>query len=241
MTSDTKRTLPHHATCRHEAYRLSCAQFETLLADCQYSCATCGSTGAETTLGTLVIDHDGQVGEWAVRGMLCTPCNVSIRIDREDPDWAEKYLANPWWRRMLAERGVDPVTPEPPYQQYINREEGWTFGTSIRSFDGRIWYREGDVWTRHARKGATEVVSWQELLRAYGPLGLEQWLPEGYEPMTAEEIEALKVSWKKPTTRTITLRVDDGALAAKELRKHLFPGVSFSLGWHLINDRKMPR
>ena len=36
--------------------------------------------------------------------------------------------------------------------------------------------------------------------------------------------------------REITLRVDDGHLAAKELRKHLFPGVRSSVAWHLLND-----
>ena len=236
MTSDEKRTLPHHAACRHEAYRLTCDEFETLLADCQYSCATCGSTGAETTLGMLVIDHDGQVGDWAVRGMLCTPCNVSIRIDREDPEWAERYLANPWWKRMLAQYGLDPLPPEPVNQRYINRAERWTFGTALRDSDGHIWNRNEDVWERSGRKGKSEIVSWRQLVRMYGPHALKPWLPEGYEPMTAEEIDELKASWKQPTIREITLRLDDGRLAAKELRKHLFPGVCSSLAWHLLNN-----
>ena len=235
MTSDAKRTLPHHATCRHEAYRLTCAEFEILLADCQYSCATCGSTGAETTLGMLVIDHDGQVGDWAVRGMLCTPCNVSIRIDRETPAWAEKYVANPWWQRMVARLGTEYPPPEPDERKHINRAEGWTFGTAVRDFDGHVWYRNGDVWSRSKGK-KTEVVSWPQLVRMYGPIGLKQWLPKGYEAMNAEELERLETSWKQPTTREIALRLDDGRLAAKELSKHLFPGVRSSLAWHLLND-----
>lgn len=236
MTSDAKRTLPHHATCRHEAYRLTCAEFEILLADCQYSRATCGSTGAETTLGMLVIDHDGQVGDWAVRGALCTPCNVTIRIDRETPEWAERYVANPWWQRMLARRGFDYPVPEPPDQKYINRANGYTSGTSVRDFDGHIWHLEADVWERLGRKGESQVVSWQQLVRMYGPHGLKLRISDGYEPMSAEEIEELKASWKRPATAEITLRLDDGRAAAKELRKHLFPGVSSSLAWHLLRN-----
>lgn len=235
MTSDQTRTLPHHGTCRHEAYRLTCAEFEILLADCQYSCATCGSTGAETTLGMLVIDHDGMVGDWAVRGMLCTPCNVSIRVDRDDPPWAERYLADPWWRRMLARHGLEFPPPEPPDGQFIDRTRGFTHGIAVQSFDGHIWHRSGDVWTRSSSK-KSETLSWRQLVRLHGPHGLKPWLPEGYEPMGAEEIEKLKASWKQPTTREITLRLDDGRLAAKELRKHLFPGVGSSLAWHLLND-----
>jgi hypothetical protein len=214
---------------------LTCAEFEILLADCQYSCATCGSTGAETTLGMLVIDHDGTVGQWAVRGMLCTPCNVSIRIDRDTPRWAERYLADPWWKRMLARRGLEFPPQEPDEQTYIDRTGGWTHGTALRSFDGHLWHRGGDVWTRSGSKKA-EAASWQQLVCMYGPHGLTPWLPKGYEPMGAEEVEALRASWKKPATREITLRLDDGALAAKELRKHLFPGVGSSLAWHLLND-----
>ena len=233
--SKVERTLPHHATCRHEAYRLTCGEFETLLADCQYSCATCGSTGAETTLGMLVIDHDGQVGDWAVRGVLCTPCNVTIRIDREPPEWAQKYLAAPWWKRMLADRDLALLPPEPT-GRYINRTEGWTYGTAVTDFDGHIWHRNGDVWERGGKKN--EPVSWRQLVRMYGPHALKPWLPKGYEPMSDEEIEELKDSWKKPATREITLRLDNGRLAAKELRKHLFPGVKSSLAWHLLNDDK---
>ena len=232
-----ERTLPHHATCRHQAYRLTCAEFEKLLADCQYSCATCGSTGAETTLGMLVIDHDGQVGDWAVRGMLCTPCNVSIRVDRDVPDWAERYLADPWWRRMLA-RLARELPPEEPSAHYINRDHGWTSGPTVRDFDGNIWHRSGDVWTRSSSKRGmrTEAVSWQQLVRMYGPHTLKPWALPGYEPMAAEEIAELQASWKRPVSREIALRLDDGALAAKELRKHLFPGVGTSLAWHLLND-----
>lgn len=237
-----KRTLPHHGTCRHEAYRLTCADFEQLLTDCQYSCATCGSTGTETTLGSLVIDHDGMIGNWAVRGMLCTRCNVSIRIDRDDPAWAERYLADPWWKRMLARRDLD-LLPEEPGGQYINRDGGWTYGAAVRDFDGHIWHRSGDVWSRRhggKRGGATEAVSWRQLVRLYGPHTLTQSLPKGYEPMDAEEIEKLRASWKKPATREIVLRLDDGKLAAKELRKHLFPGVGSALAWHLLNDLEAP-
>lgn len=182
----------------------------------------------------LVIDHDGTVGDWAVRGMLCTPCNVAIRIDREDPDWAVKYLANPWWKRMLAERGLDLLPPEPT-DYSINRDSGSVSSPAVIDFDGRIWHRSDDVWDCGTGKTA-KPLSWAQLVRAQGPHTLRPWRREGYEAISADALEVLQLSWKQPTTREITLRLDDGALAAKELRKHIFPHARVSLAWHLLNN-----
>lgn len=87
-----------HATCTHRSYNISCEQFDALLIDAQFACQIC-----RTTDQPLCIDHDHSLGWWAVRGLLCHPCNVRLGwVDngRRAATPAEAaYLASPpCWR-----------------------------------------------------------------------------------------------------------------------------------------------
>lgn len=104
--------IDHPGSClRHKRYRLNCAEFLVLLADCGERCAICNITGAEARPPYLVIDHDHHVGDWAIRGMICSGCNRRIR-DKGTPPPAEAahYLANPWYLRRetawMVKRGL---------------------------------------------------------------------------------------------------------------------------------------
>ena len=66
-----------HASCQHEAYRLTCDDYDGLLAEADGKCQRCGKPRAK-----LEIDHDHRFGYEAVRGLLCGSCNkVMIQAD----------------------------------------------------------------------------------------------------------------------------------------------------------------
>lgn len=147
-------TLPDHETHTHCLYGLTCEQYEELLADSRRNCQLCGEESARK----LVIDHDHAVGQWAVRGLLCDRCNGMLRYDKADPHWATAYLTDPWWARMLRDRGIHADMAEPD-------------GTRVLDFFGRLWLRRADGWYVGAYK--SQVIPWPELLRKYGPHNLK--------------------------------------------------------------------
>lgn len=150
-------TLPDHSTHRHKWYGLSCERYEGLLAECGQRCQTCGCPSEESArTGKLAIDHDHQVGNWAVRGLLCTRCNATLRQDRDVPEWAREYIADPWYIRMLNELGL-PVDPQEP--------EG-----KVRDPIGNVWRCTPLGWTDGRR--TRQYHSWGELLRRFGPHNL---------------------------------------------------------------------
>lgn len=160
MASD--RTLPDHASCAtHRNYALTCEQYEGLLAESRGGCQLCGFPASEMPQRKLYIDHDRSVGGWAVRGLLCISCNTIIGIDREVLRTAEiaAYLADPWYARMLAERGLTAeLSPEPP------------IGTVVEfarcTAPPRTRTREGWVVPRKRHLGAK---SWWQLHYSWGP------------------------------------------------------------------------
>jgi hypothetical protein len=92
-----------HETCHHLRLRLSCEDFEALLARCGNRCEICDIPGPEAPRGKLFVDHDHRYGLYAVRGMLCARCNILMRdVDRRRrvDSRAEAYVANAWfmWR-----------------------------------------------------------------------------------------------------------------------------------------------
>lgn len=149
-----RHAKPANRVCAHNTYRLDCDQYEMLRADAGDRCQLCRIRPEETPQGFLVIDHDPNVGWWAVRGLLCSTCNTT----RVPPEYVgdkelKGFLANPWYRRAF---GVGPeLPPEPPQ------------GTKA-TFRRRVWIREADRW--YSQNGHLEPrnPSWKDLHYSYG-------------------------------------------------------------------------
>lgn len=155
--------LPGHGKHRHWWYGLTCAEYEGLLSSTRYQCATCARPHA---VKPLVIDHDGRIGDWAVRGLICQRCNAALRYDRPDPDWALGYLADPWWRRMLVEHGLEAALPEPATGRVLD-------------FYGHRWSRWDGLWTTGHKRRIS--VPWTQLVRMFGPRNLTPVVPRELE------------------------------------------------------------
>ena len=166
-----KRTLPAHETCRHKSYRMTCDQYETLIAESEGECMACAKPVAQEPLGKLVIDHDYAHGPWAVRGLICSACNSLFLRDETGPYWAQPYLTDPWFLRELARRGLSPELPaEPSRDSYI------------RDFDGHIWFFENSKWRWTWNR--SPLLDWPELFHRFGPT----WLT----PTTDEEFRSAR-------------------------------------------------
>ncbi|WP_176741390.1 endonuclease domain-containing protein [Streptomyces sp. LUP30] len=141
-----------HRSCQHKSYRLTCADYEALVAEAGNRCQICGTPGPSTWRRKLVIDHDHEVGQWAVRGLLCPPCNTTLPEGRTPAAEQAAYLAAPWYARF-----VQPLTlPEP--------DDGAGVSDGING----LWERSGDLW--FPRKGYyREPRTWQWLLHMFGP------------------------------------------------------------------------
>lgn len=105
--------MSHHQTCHHGAYRLTCEDYDALWAHAEGRCEICRIAPEDTPDGKLFIDHAGEYGYFAVRGLLCSKCNSLMRfVDRNQKDdrraWA--YRANAWFVRVLHERHAGNVT-----------------------------------------------------------------------------------------------------------------------------------
>lgn len=88
---------PPSGRCSHKVYDMSCDDYDQLVSDAGGRCQICQVAAHETNRGFLVIDHDAKVGQWAVRGLLCSDCNTAIPCGSA-PSWASDYLAAPWWK-----------------------------------------------------------------------------------------------------------------------------------------------
>lgn len=96
-----RETSPRqHIWCGHTKYKLSCRQFDLLRAEVNYRCQICGTEEHETKHGRLAIDHDPELGFWAVRGVLCQPCNSLLGRGLLPEDAAARFLADPWHKRV---------------------------------------------------------------------------------------------------------------------------------------------
>lgn len=209
------RTLPDHATCRHKDYRLTCQQYEDMLRAGERRCETCNRASGDAPGGKLVIDHDGTVGDWAVRGLLCQGCNAQIRVDRPVPAWATAYLADPWYMRHLRALGLEAECPPEPGPEVVR----------IQDFDGRVWWRRRNGW--HAGHKKTRDHTWNDLFRRFGPHNL-LLLKDGDR---ARRSGASAVDGK-----TVALRIDSTPLAARALRECLSKKDRFELAALLLED-----
>jgi hypothetical protein len=164
VTSNEARTLPEHATCAtHEHYLLSCADYEELLAESGGGCQICNFPADQMPQKRLYIDHDGHL--WAVRGLLCIRCNSGLGDYRHPtPDGAEEFLANAWYLRKLAERGLTLDAPEPPP------------GSVVRDYRGAHWHRSltrsGSEHWAPIRGAIRRSRTWDQMYRLCGPLSM---------------------------------------------------------------------
>lgn len=155
---------------RHRGYHLSCDSYEALVLRSGGCCEICRTPGPRTSHGHLVIDHDTGLGDWAVRGLLCSRCNTMLdsHVHVLDQDAVARYVAAPWYRHMLAQRGISPeLPPEPPVGSAVRlrwgivmrrAETGWEleFGSGPSGNSRRIRYR-----------------TWKGFYRQYGPHHME--------------------------------------------------------------------
>lgn len=155
-------TKPAGRPCRHRSYWLSCEDFDRLRARALDRCEICGTRGSDTGHGELHIDHDPALGDWAVRGLLCSRCNTSLH--RLDSDAARAYLANPW------HGDVTPVRLEPPV------------GSKVVDLRGYTWKRlpNGKWRSNSGHRGS--AMTWLLLNKRFGPHNLRLARENGIEP-----------------------------------------------------------
>lgn len=158
----------HAKPCAHIKYRMTCDEFDRLRDDVGDICQICGVSGPDTPHGALHIDHDASVGEWAVRGLLCSRCNTQLdsHVHVLDGNQVARYLSQPWHRARLEELGLPsgPVA-EPPV------------GAAVRTRQGRVWRRVEEGWVQtnvHGRvlwKATWGTLRWRHgpFLRAHPP------------------------------------------------------------------------
>lgn len=90
-------TATAHKCSRHIRYRMDCKQYAEVKERAAGRCEVCG---IPEPVRTPHIDHDHRFGSWAVRGMVCPPCNQTLRyVDRGALPSAEirAYLERPHW------------------------------------------------------------------------------------------------------------------------------------------------
>lgn len=148
---------PPKSPCGHKLYRLNCDDYDRLVAHADGRCQICKALPEETGHGYLVVDHDAQVGQWAVRGLLCSDCNSALPCGTR-PSWALAYLDRPWWRLELEAQGLSPeVLPEPPP------------GSRVAAGSNIHWVRTEQGWEHTARYRNATPKTWSALNRKYGP------------------------------------------------------------------------
>lgn len=147
---------PPKSPCGHKIYGLSCNDYDRLVEHARGVCQICGVSPEKTGHGFLVVDHDAKLGQWAVRGMLCSDCNSALPCG-SSPQWAQEYLAAPWWRHEVESRGIEILeVPEPP----IGSEVVVPLRNRLR--------RTRRGWEHLAKYGGSPR-TWEQLSRRYGP------------------------------------------------------------------------
>lgn len=152
-------TAPTKRRCTHDNYLLTCEQYDELLDATGGRCQMCGIRGDDTERGVLSIDHEGVLGYWAVRGLLCQPCNVRVEWPDLRGTAGDAYLSAPWYRGLLDAAGIDGVSiPEPA-----------EMGTYLTA--GNFTYHLTEKgWQQHRRpKWPPLPITWRELCYKRGP------------------------------------------------------------------------
>lgn len=113
-------------------------------------CQMCRRKGGETGHGYLVVDHDARLGNWAVRGLLCSRCNLIVGYNGDGSAEATRYLADPWHARHRPQVAIQ----QPPVGARI-------------VVGRRPWRRNPVGWEPQDRLGGG-VLEWEGLVRKYG-------------------------------------------------------------------------
>lgn len=201
------RTLPAHEKCgTHRLYFLACSEYEEMLARCGQRCEICSMAGVDTPTGKLFIDHDGQFGNWAVRGLLCHLCNNRLGQSNEFRPEATAYLANARFVRILAARGLKPEhPPEPP------------IGSRVRDGGCVTWTHERDGYWR-PNGGGLHRRWWRQVIADRAPYFDLELLHYGDPEVT------------------MSLRVEDPRSVADELRKYMSAETRQTLARLLLEE-----
>jgi hypothetical protein len=157
-TTNATHRRPKNRPCTHATYLLSCDGYDELLDFTGNRCQVCGTGPKSAGDGVLFIDHDGMLGQWAVRGLLCQVCNVRVEWPHLRGPAGDEYLANPWYRRLLDRAGIEGVTiPEPALGWYV------TAGNIL-------YHRSEGGWQSHRRPKLPPLpITWQKLCYTKGP------------------------------------------------------------------------
>lgn len=151
-----------HESCRHREYRLTCRQYNRLLARAAGRCEVCGRADSDNCFGKLFIDHVNPLGKWAVRGLLCRTCNANIRFPSRHSEKVDAYYANAFYLTMALEAGLDTLFPDEPPM--------WTV---LNDHTNRPWRREPEGWwPHHPRPVLVRPETWASLLYMEGPFHL---------------------------------------------------------------------
>lgn len=158
QSAEVARTLPDHDQCdTHWKYKLSCEQYERLLARSGQLCEIDRKSVQHTQTGKLNIDHSGPW--WAVRGLLCTPCNTALRNGSAWLPGAAEYLANTWWLQECRRLGLPSSLGDEP-----------GIGSAIRDQCMTVWIRYADdLWHPHGGRTNGAAVTWRGIFDMRGP------------------------------------------------------------------------
>lgn len=172
QSAEAVRTLPDHDQCdTHLGYKLSCEQYERLLARSGQLCEICRKSALRTHTGKLNIDHSGPW--WAVRGLLCTRCNTELRNGARWLTGAAEYLAETWWLQECRRLGLPTAPGDEP-----------AAGSAIRDQYGTVWIRYADgLWHPHGGRTNGATASWKRLHQMRGPQNVvpfDLYSPEGF-------------------------------------------------------------
>lgn len=153
-----------HDRCKtHQTYALTCDQYDELRARCGDSCEICGRPAAQSGWGKLAIDHYATVGQWAVRGLLCTDCNLNMRRMPAGDERLQHYIDSAWYLIALDRAGISLGDyPEPPLRAIVGEPAG------------KHWKRVKAGWMRFDpyRHVVSVPETWDRLIYRYGPINL---------------------------------------------------------------------
>jgi hypothetical protein len=147
-----------HEDCHHRVYRLTCRQYDRLLALTAGRCQICGLRDHENFRDRLYLDHVHKLGIWAVRGLLCRPCNARLRSPWTDPKTVS-YGENAYYLTLLIEAGFDTIVPAEPAEM-----------TVLVDHSLRPWRREPEGWWPLKAHPSTPImpVTWPRLVYMFG-------------------------------------------------------------------------
>jgi recombination endonuclease VII len=136
----------------HRNYLMDCETFNALWEHAKGICQVCDVRPEDTPHRLLHIDHDPLIGNWGVRGLLCSRCNSSLHHSCHDPARVAAYLADPYWKHILSAAGVpaDGI-PEPGIGAIVKvghnitferKKRGWVTVSNLDRQRGKIrpWY-----------------------------------------------------------------------------------------------------